>query len=111
VGQALPARSPRTTSTTGTHQLQLRSAPARSDGWSLDAAGAIERFREATADWRQALLTVDETDYDRTGLSTYPYGSDSEETFPAMVWWANHEILHHGAEIALLHVLYVHRNK
>lgn len=74
-----------------------------------DAAGAIEAFRGASADWRRALVGVDESDYDRTGLSTYPYGSDADETFPAMVWWQNQEILHHGAEIALLRDFYVHR--
>ena len=73
-----------------------------------EAAGAIERFRQAAADWRRVLLSVDESDYDRTGLSSYPYGSDAEETFPAIVWWENQEILHHGAEIALLRDLYVH---
>jgi hypothetical protein len=60
------------------------------------------------ADWRRALLGVDESDYDRTGLSSYPYGSDAEETFTANAWWMNQEILHHGAEIALLRDLYVH---
>ena len=72
-----------------------------------DAAGAIARLREAAADWRQAMLSVDESDYDRTGLSSYPYGSDPEETFASMVWWENQEILHHGAEIALLRDLYL----
>ena len=72
-----------------------------------DAAGAIARLREAAANWRQAILSVDESDYDRTGLSSYPYGSDPEETFASMVWWENQEILHHGAEIALLRDLYV----
>ncbi|ROP61208.1 DinB family protein [Curtobacterium sp. ZW137] len=74
-----------------------------------DAAGAIEQFREAAAAWRRALLSVDESDHDRTGLSSYPYGSDAEETLPSMVWWENQEILHHGAEIALLRDLYAHR--
>jgi hypothetical protein len=72
-----------------------------------DAAGAIERFRDAAADWRRSMLGVDESDYDRTGLSSYPYGSDPEETFLSNVWWENQEILHHGAEIALLRDLYV----
>jgi hypothetical protein len=74
-----------------------------------DAAGAIQRLRQATAEWRRVLLGVDEIDYDRTGLSSYPYGSDAEETFPTIVWWENQEILHHGAEIALLRDLYLRR--
>jgi hypothetical protein len=75
------------------------------------ASGAVDRFREAVGAWRKALLGVDESDYDRTGLSSYPYGSDAEETFLACVWWENQEILHHGAEIALLRDLYVHRGE
>ncbi|GAB2450825.1 hypothetical protein HD599_002319 [Conyzicola lurida] len=74
-----------------------------------DAAGAIGAFREAAADWRRAMLGVDESDYDSTGLTTYPYGSDPEETFPSNVWWENQEILHHAAEIALLRDLYAHQ--
>lgn len=74
-----------------------------------DAAGAVETFRRATADWRRAMLRVDESDYDHTGLSTYPYGSDPEETFMSIVWWENQEVLHHGAEIGLLRDLYAHR--
>ncbi|GAA4267291.1 DinB family protein [Frondihabitans peucedani] len=74
---------------------------------SPDAAGAVERFREAAAVWRTALLGVDEADYDRLGLSTYPYGSDADEVFLSNVWWQNQEILHHGGEIGLLRDLYV----
>jgi hypothetical protein len=76
-----------------------------------NARAAIEMLRQATADWRQAVLSVDESDYDRTGLSSYPYGSDSEETLLSMVWWESQEILHHGAEIALLRDLYVRRGQ
>jgi hypothetical protein len=36
----------------------------------------------------------------------YPYGSDAEEMFIDIVWWVNQEVLHHGAEIALLRDLY-----
>jgi hypothetical protein len=42
-------------------------------------------------------------------MSSYPYGSDSDETFLTIVWWENQEILHHGAEIALLRDLYALR--
>ena len=40
------------------------------------------------------------------GHSTYPDGSDPEEPFLDIVWWVNQEVLHHGAEIALLRDLY-----
>jgi len=36
------------------------------------------------------------------GHSSYPDGSDPDEPFNAIVWWVNQELLHHGAEIALL---------
>ncbi|WP_378144312.1 DinB family protein [Cnuibacter sp. UC19_7] len=71
-----------------------------------DATGAVEALRTAAEEWRRAMLAVDESDYDRTGLSSYPYGGDADETFLPMVWWQNQEILHHGAEIALLRDLY-----
>ncbi|MGU3409063.1 DinB family protein [Microbacterium sp. M1A1_1b] len=74
-----------------------------------DAVGAVEQFRQAAAAWRLAMLGVDESDYDRTGLSSYPYGSDADELFLGNVWWQNQEVLHHGAEIALLRDLYAHR--
>ena len=31
---------------------------------------------------------------------------DAEEPFIEVVWWVNQEVLHHGAEIALLRDLY-----
>jgi hypothetical protein len=40
------------------------------------------------------------------GCSTYPDGSDPEDPFIETVWWVNQELLHHGAEIALLRDLY-----
>ena len=33
-------------------------------------------------------------------------GSDPEEPFIDIAWWVNQEVLHHGAEIALLRDLY-----
>ncbi len=42
-------------------------------------------------------------------LSSYPYGSDADERFLDNVWWQNQEVLHHGAEIALLRDLYANR--
>jgi hypothetical protein len=75
------------------------------------AVAMIKMFRQARADWRSALLSVVESDYDRTGLSSYPYGSDPEETLLSMVWWESQEILHHGAEIALLRDLYGRRTQ
>ncbi|MEU0128030.1 MULTISPECIES: DinB family protein [unclassified Streptomyces] len=71
-----------------------------------DAAGAVADF-EASADaWRSALVGADDTALDTVGHSTYPYGSDPEDPFVDIVWWVNQELLHHGAEIALLRDLH-----
>ncbi|GHD55412.1 hypothetical protein GCM10010317_040550 [Streptomyces mirabilis] len=40
------------------------------------------------------------------GYCTYPHGSDADEPFIDIVWWVNQELLHHGAEIALIRDLY-----
>ncbi|MER5819740.1 DinB family protein [Streptomyces californicus] len=71
-----------------------------------DAAGAVAAFESASAAWREALLSADEAALDTIGYSTYPNGSDAEDVFVDIVWWVNQEVLHHGAEIALLRDLY-----
>lgn len=71
-----------------------------------DAAGALAAFETAAAAWRTALLGADDTALDTVGYSTYPHGSDPEDPFIDIVWWVNQELLHHGAEIALLRDLY-----
>ncbi|MEU5136360.1 DinB family protein [Streptomyces californicus] len=71
-----------------------------------DAAGAVAAFESASAAWREALLSADEAALDTIGYSTYPNGSDAEDEFVDIVWWVNQEVLHHGAEIALLRDLY-----
>ena len=71
-----------------------------------DAAGAIAAFERAAAAWRSTLTSVDEAALDTVGYSSYPYGSDPQDPFLEIVWWVNQEVLHHGAEIALLRDLY-----
>ncbi|MFD4694112.1 DinB family protein [Streptomyces sp. NPDC058463] len=75
-----------------------------------DVAGALAAFGTAAAAWRTALLGADDTALDTVGYSTYPHGSDPEDPFIDIVWWVNQELLHHGAEIALLRDLYRGRN-
>ncbi|WP_329242343.1 DinB family protein [Streptomyces sp. NBC_01478] len=74
-----------------------------------DAAGAVAAFDAAAGAWRKALLSVDDTALDTVGYCTYPHGSDAEEPFIDIVWWVNQEVLHHGAEIAMLRDLYRER--
>ncbi len=73
------------------------------------AAEAIAAFDEAARAWRGALLGADDAALDTVGYSTYPDGSDAEEVFLGIVWWMNQEVIHHGAEIALLRDLYRER--
>jgi hypothetical protein len=87
--------------TTGSHVLTSDTYMT-----SGEAAGAIAAFVAASDAWRGTLLSCDDAALDTVGLSAYPYGSDAQEVFIDIVWWVNQEILHHGAEIALLRDLY-----
>jgi hypothetical protein len=71
-----------------------------------DAEGAVAALAAAVGSWRGTLLACDDADLDTIGHSAYPYGSDAGEAFIDIVWWVNQEVLHHGAEIALLRDLY-----
>ena len=71
-----------------------------------DAASAIAAFDAGAAAGHKALLSTDDAALDTVGHCTYPHGSDPEEPFADIVWWVNQEVLHHGAEIALLRDLY-----
>jgi hypothetical protein len=71
-----------------------------------NAEGAVAELAAAVESWRGTLLACDDATLDTVGHSTYPYGSDAKEAFIDIVWWVNQEVLHHGAEIALLRDLY-----
>jgi len=73
---------------------------------SGDAVAGLDGLAAAIAAWRAALLATDDNALDTIGHSSYPDGSDAEEPFLEIVWWVNQEVLHHGAEIALLRDLY-----
>lgn len=74
--------------------------------YSGTAVGALANFTLAADQWRAALLSADDAALDRVGYSSYPDGSDPGVPFIEIVWWVNQEVLHHGAEIALLRDLY-----
>jgi hypothetical protein len=73
---------------------------------SGSAAAAVAAFHAGATAWRKALLGIDDASLDTVGYCTYPHGSDSEEPLIDIVWWVNQEVLHHGAEIALLRDLH-----
>jgi hypothetical protein len=91
---------------TGSRSMTKESYPVRGD-----ADGAVTAFAEAVEAWRDTLLRCDDAALDTVGLSSYPYGSDAGDVFIDTVWWVNQEVLHHGAEIALLRDLYRARHK
>ncbi|AUY48067.1 DinB family protein [Streptomyces sp. CB01881] len=74
-----------------------------------DAASALAAFEAAADAWRKVLVDTDDAALDTVGHSAYPYGSDPENPFIDIVWWVNQELLHHGAEIALLRDLHHYR--
>ena len=73
---------------------------------SGDAVSGLAALESAIAAWRAALMAADDAALDTVGHSTYPDGSDPDVPFLEIVWWVNQEVLHHGAEIALLRDLY-----
>lgn len=92
--------------TAGTHSLTREDYRV-----SGTAAEAVAAFDAGAAAWRTALLGADDAALDTVGHSQYPYGSDPEDPFLDIVWWVNQELLHHGAEIALLRDLYRDRRR
>jgi hypothetical protein len=88
------------------HTIGGRSLTRDDYGFHGDAAGGIAAFESGAAAWRDALASADDAALDTVGHCTYPYGSDPEDVFIVTVWWVNQELLHHGAEIALLRDLY-----
>jgi hypothetical protein len=75
-----------------------------------DAAGGLAAFDAGADAWRAVMLSVDDdAALDTVGRSTFPYGSDPEDPLIVTVWWVNQELLHHGAEIAVLRDLYCAR--
>jgi hypothetical protein len=87
--------------TNGTHAM----------GWNDyvvpgSAADGIASLTAACDAWQGALAGTTDADLDRVGRCAFPYGLDPTLPFSQTVWWVNQELLHHGAEIALLRDLY-----
>ncbi|MFC0645554.1 DinB family protein [Cellulomonas phragmiteti] len=73
------------------------------------AAAGVAMLERGLGAWREALVTADDAALDQVGRSTYPDGDDADQPFIEIVWWVSQEVLHHGAEIALLRDLYAAR--
>ena len=87
--------------TSGTHAMTRPEYLA-----SGSAREAIAALQTGAAAWRHSLVTADDVALDTIGYCDYHYGSDPEDRFLDVVWWMNQEVLHLGAEIAMLRDLY-----
>lgn len=70
---------------------------------AAEALAMLDRSHQA---WRGGLGGLDDTDLDIVGLSSNPWGLDPQLPFGDILWWTNRELIHHGAEIALLRDLW-----
>ena len=85
--------------------------PADYASWkyATDAGTAIQQLDDAYAGWIDGVRTLDEADLAKPcGPAEGPYADESMTT---LVLHINREVIHHGAEIALLRDLYTHTNK
>lgn len=82
--------------------------PADYGSWNYatDAASALAQLDAAYEQWRDGVRGLDDAALAAPcGPSEGPY---AEETMATLVLHINREVIHHGAEIALLRDLYIH---
>ena len=77
-------------------------------GYCGDAASALAQLDDAYTKWRTGLSSLTDDDLAVVGLSAMPWGLDPELPFGDILWWNNRELIHHGAEIAMLRDLWAH---
>jgi len=76
--------------------------------WPLTAAGMLQLLDHHHDAWMEGVESLTAEDLARPcGPHEGPY---AEHPFAALVLHINREVLHHGAEVALLLDLYAHRN-
>lgn len=85
--------------------------PADYETWpyATDAATALKQLDDAYASWKAGVDGLDDADLAKpVGPAEGPWAQESMET---LVLHINREVIHHGAEIALLRDLYTHTIK
>jgi hypothetical protein len=85
--------------------------PADYESWTYatDADTALEQLDEAYHSWHEGVLGLDNGALVAScGPAEGPYAKESMAT---LVLHINREVIHHGAEIALLRDLYLHTKK
>ncbi|MER5473028.1 DinB family protein [Streptomyces sp. NPDC002685] len=85
---------------------ERRREPKQLVDFTPSAAVALDRFWAVIDRWRDSVAGVTEEQLDTVGFSQYPYGSDPDDPFIAVLAGANLELIHHMAEIALLRDLW-----
>ena len=75
------------------------------------ATAAVDAIVLSGASWRSTMDELHDADLDEIGRSSFPWGLDPQLPYISIVWWVNQELLHHGAEIALLRDLYRERGE
>lgn len=87
--------------TTGDHRLTERDVQ-----WPGTAAEGLAFMNDGIRAWRDGLATLTDEDALTVGRSQYPGGLDRDLRLIDIVWWQNRELIHHGAEMAVLRDLY-----
>lgn len=67
---------------------------------------ALEAFWATIGRWREDVASLTDEQLDTVGFSQYPYGSDPDDPYIAVVAGSGLEFIHHMAEIALLRDLW-----
>ena len=85
---------------------ERRRDPHELVDFTPSASLAVQRFWATVDRWRESVATVSDEQLDTVGFSQYPYGSNPDEPYIAVLWGINLELIHHMAEIALLRDLW-----
>ncbi|WP_329138847.1 DinB family protein [Streptomyces sp. NBC_01476] len=85
---------------------ERRQEPRLLVDFTPSAALALERFWALIDRWRESVAAVTDEQLDTVGFSQYPYGSDPDDPYVAVLAGTNLEFIHHMAEIALLRDLW-----
>jgi uncharacterized damage-inducible protein DinB len=90
--------------TDGGHEAPLTYQP-----FPATAADALAELRAAAARWRSAVAQASAEQALQVGYSSWPVGMDPDLPFVDIVWWVNRELIHHGADMAMVRDLYAVR--
>lgn len=85
---------------------ERRHDPTLLVDFTPSATLALERFWTLLDHWRDSIAAVTDEQLDTVGFSQYPYGSDPDDPYVAVLAGANLELIHHMAEIAVLRDLW-----